>query len=258
MMCVNCAALANELIESELFGHEKGAFTGAHDRRKGRFELADGGTLFLDEIGEISGGLQAKLLRVIQEGEFERLGGSRTLRTDVRLITATNRDLQRAVDSGNFRADLYYRINSFPIHMPTLRDRKEDIPLLAEHLVRKHAGILSKNVESISARTLCYLQEQSWPGNIRELEGTILRALISTPGPVLDYIGAIGETEVEAPDSLQAGPLSLLEAQRNHIVDALEQTNWVIEGKAGAASVLGLAPSSLRSKMKRLDIVRPH
>lgn len=257
MICVNCAALSAELIESELFGHEKGAFTGAHDRRKGRFELADGGTLFLDEIGEISGELQAKLLRVIQEGKFERLGGSRTLQTDVRLIAATNRDLQRAVDSGEFRADIYYRINSFPIHMPPLRDRKEDIPLLAEHLVRKHAKVLGKDIESISARTLRYLQEQAWPGNIRELEGTILRALISTAGPVLDYIGATGETNAELHRSSPAAAMSLLEAQRQHIIDVLQQTNWVIEGKKGAALLLGLAPSSLRSKMKRLDVVRP-
>jgi len=257
MICVNCAALSTELIESELFGHEKGAFTGAHDRRRGRFELADGGTLFLDEIGEISGELQAKLLRVIQEGEFERLGGSRTLRTDVRLIAATNRDLRRAVDDGGFRADLYYRINSFPIHMPPLRDRKEDIPLLAEHLVRKNARILGKDVESISARTLRYLQDQAWPGNIRELEGTILRALIAKAGPALDYVGATGGTTTEPPDSSQVAKMSLLEAQRKHIVDVLEKTNWVIEGKKGAAFALGLAPSSLRSKMKRLDVVRP-
>jgi PAS domain S-box-containing protein len=255
MVCVNCAALSSDLIESELFGHEKGAFTGAHEQRKGRFEIADGGTLFLDEIGEMSGDLQAKLLRVIQEGEFERLGGTQTLKTNVRLIAATNRDLVAAMDSGSFRADLYYRINAFPLDLPPLRERKEDIPLLAEHLVRKHAGILGKDVTAISARTMRHLQGQGWPGNIRELEGAILRALISTTGTVLDFVDDSGVNNALAsntPDSL-----NLLDAQRMHIIDVLERTNWVIEGKKGAASALGLAPSSLRSKMKRLNIARP-
>ncbi len=266
MISVNCAALSPDLIESELFGHEKGAFTGAHERRKGRFELADGGTLFLDEMGELSGDLQAKLLRVIQEGEFERLGGSKTLRTDVRIIAATNRDLHRAVDEGVFRADLFYRINSFPIHIPPLRERKDDIPLLAEYLVRKHAKKLDKEITSISGRTLRYMRNQSWPGNVRELEGVILRALIAATGPSLDY----GDDATEPDPQVAAIPASagpgtksaptkrgLLDAQRAHIISVLEQTHWVIEGKQGAAYALGLAPSSLRSKMKRLDIVRP-
>ena len=254
MVSVNCAALSAELIESELFGHEKGAFTGAHARRKGRFEITNGGTLFLDEIGEMSGDLQAKLLRVIQEGEFERLGGSTTLKTDVRLIAATNRNLVQELDSGRFRADLYYRINAFPVELPPLRERKEDIPLLAAHLVRKHAKILGKEVTSMSARMLRNLQEQDWPGNIRELEGTILRALISTTGPVLDLDGGRmnGEAAANTSDSL-----SLLDAQRKHVVEVLERTRWIIEGEKGAAAALGLAPSSLRSKMKRLNIVRP-
>jgi len=256
MVSVNCAALSPELIESELFGHEKGAFTGAHARRKGRFEITDGGTLFLDEIGEMSGDLQAKLLRVIQEGEFERLGGSTTLKTDVRLIAATNRNLVEEMDSGRFRADLYYRINAFPIELPPLRERIEDIPLLASHLVRKHATILGKEVTSMSARMLRHLQEQDWPGNIRELEGTLLRALISTAGPVLDYIDESGVMNVEAAEDA-SDSLSLLDAQRKHVVDVLERTRWVIEGKKGAAAALGLAPSSLRSKMQRLNIVRP-
>ncbi len=256
MVAVNCAALSNELIESELFGHEKGAFTGAHSRRRGRFEIADGGTLFLDEIGEMSGDLQAKVLRVIQEGEFERLGGSRTLKTDVRLIAATNRDLVRAMDSGEFRADLYYRINAFPIVLPALRDRKEDIPMLAQHFVRKHEKELGKEVESISARMIRRLQERDWPGNIRELEGAIVRALISSGGPVLDYV----ENDESGPDITGDGAdaVSFLDAQRKHIVDVLQRAGWVIEGKRGAAAVLGLAPSSLRSKMKRLNIVRPN
>ncbi|MGI9238091.1 MAG: sigma 54-interacting transcriptional regulator [Woeseiaceae bacterium] len=255
MVSVNCAALSADLIESELFGHEKGAFTGAQEQRKGRFELANGGTLFLDEIGEISGDLQAKLLRVIQEGEFERLGGSTTLKTDVRLIAATNRDLVQAMDRGEFRADLYYRINSFPIELPPLRERKEDIPILAQYFIQKHAKTLGKNVESISARTLRYFQEQDWPGNIRELESAILRALISTTGPVLDFLGGrnLKRSETDGGDAA----MSLLDAQHRHIVDVLKRTGWVIEGKNGAASALGLAPSSLRSKMKRLNIVRP-
>ncbi len=255
MISVNCAALSSELIESELFGHEKGAFTGAHARRQGRFEIADGGTLFLDEIGEMSGDLQAKLLRVIQEGEFERLGGSETLKTDVRLIAATNRDLKKAMDSGDFRADLYYRINAFPIDLPPLRERKEDIPLLAEHFVRKHAAALGKDVDSISSRTLGFLQEQDWPGNIREMESTILRALISTNGKVVDFIGDSTETRA-AVDDTEVDALSLLAAQRKHIIDVLTRSGWVIEGKKGAAQALGLAPSSLRSKMKRLNISR--
>jgi PAS domain S-box-containing protein len=255
MVSVNCAALSAELVESELFGHEKGAFTGAHARRKGRFEITNGGTLFLDEIGEMSGDLQAKLLRVIQEGEFERLGGSTTLKTDVRLIAATNRNLVQEMDGGRFRADLYYRINAFPVDLPPLRERKEDIPLLAAHLVRKHAKILGKEVTSMSARMLRHLQEQDWPGNIRELEGTILRALVSTSGPVLD-LGGGSRTNDQAAENT-SDSLSLLDAQRKHVVDVLEQTRWIIEGKKGAAAALGLAPSSLRSKMKRLNIVRP-
>lgn len=250
MVCLNCATLSTELIESELFGHEKGAFTGAHAKRKGRFELADGGTLFLDEIGEMSSYTQAKLLRVIQEGEFERLGGSQTLKTNVRIIAATNRDLRRAVDDGEFRADLYYRISSFPLHMPPLRERKNDIPLLAEHLVRKHAKSMGKEISSISARALRSLRSHSWPGNVRELEGTIVRALITTTGPVLDLSDAMPETELPA-------AATLLDAQRLYIEKTLVQTDWVIDGKKGAAVALGLAPSTLRSKMKRLDIVRP-
>ena len=257
MISVNCAALSADLIESELFGHEKGAFTGAHEQRKGRFELADGGTLFLDEIGEISGELQAKLLRVLQEGEFERLGGSATLKTDVRLITATNRDLQAEVDSGRFRADLFYRVNSIPIHVPALRERKSDIPLLAEFLVRKHAKKLHKEIESISRRTLRYLIAQDWPGNVRELEGVILRALISTNGPILDYVDGTSRNNIAAARPTSVTGRSLVDTERDHIFEVLEQTHWVIEGKNGAAVLLGLAPSSLRSRMKRLGLTRP-
>ena len=255
MISVNCAALSPDLIESELFGHEKGAFTGAHERRKGRFELANGGTLFLDEIGEISPVLQAKLLRVLQEGEFERLGGTSTLSADVRLITATNRDLKAEVDAGRFRADLYYRINSFPIHVPPLRERKSDIPLLAEHFARRHARKLGKSIRSISRESLQYLNARDWPGNVRELEGAILRALISATSPVLELTGARagGDPLAESKASVQ----SFEDAQRAHILSVLTSTGWVIEGKKGAAAKLGLAPSSLRSRMKRLGIRRP-
>jgi len=257
MISVNCAALSVDLIESELFGHEKGAFTGAHQQRKGRFELANGGTLFLDEIGEISGGLQAKLLRVIQEGEFERLGGSETLKSDVRLITATNRDLQAEVDAGRFRADLYYRINSFPIHVPPLRERKDDIPPLVEFLTREHAKILDKPIESISARMMRYLVDQSWPGNVRELQGIIQRALITARGPVLDFVGGTARDAGPIEPTAMPPAATLGEAQRAHIVEVLERVDWVIEGRNGAAIILDLAPSSLRSRMKLLGIERP-
>ncbi|GEM_PF-458316 len=260
MISVNCAALSRDLIESELFGHEKGAFTGAVSQRRGRFERADGGALFMDEIGELSGELQAKLLRVLQTGEFERLGGSTTLKVDVRLIAATNKNLQKAVDNGEFRADLYYRIASFPIELPPLRERREDIPLLAEVLSKKHARQMGKDVQSISARTLRYLSAMDWPGNVRELEGFIQRALISTDGPVLDY----AESHVRRDDSVSRAPLEFSDrptdmrsAEREHIRNVLERCRWVISGKDGAAAKLNLAPSTLRSRMKRLNIERP-
>jgi len=259
LISVNCAALSKDLIESELFGHEKGAFTGAHSQRKGRFELADGGTLFLDEVGELQGELQAKLLRVLQTGDFERLGGSQTLHANVRLIAATNKNLQSAVDDGDFRADLFYRISSFPVELPSLRDRPEDIPALAEFLVRKHAKRMDKDIHSISARTIRYLTNQNWPGNVRELEGMIQRALISTAGPVLEYTGS----DSSEPDRLTLSDTDfanesadLRSVERQHILKVLESTQWVIDGKRGAASKMGVAPSTLRSKMKRLGIKR--
>jgi PAS domain S-box-containing protein len=259
LISVNCAALSKDLIESELFGHEKGAFTGAHTQRKGRFELADGGTLFLDEIGELPGELQAKLLRVLQAGEFERLGGSQTLHVDVRLIAATNKNLKRAVDKGEFRADLYYRINSFPIVMPPLRERPDDIPALAEFLTIKHAKRMGKEIKSISAGTIRFLIDQKWPGNVRELEGFIQRALISTTGPILDYSESY-DSEPESStssDSIPADePADLRSVERQHILKVLEGARWVIDGKRGAASMMGVAPSTLRSKMKRLGIKR--
>ncbi|MCH9695103.1 MAG: sigma 54-interacting transcriptional regulator [Gammaproteobacteria bacterium] len=262
MISVNCAALSKDLIESELFGHEKGAFTGAHERRKGRFELADGGTLFLDEIGELSGDLQAKLLRVLQSGEFERLGGTKTFQSDVRIIAATNKDLRRAVDDGGFRADLFYRIGTFPIELPPLRERPEDIPELVEFLVRKHANRMHKDIRSISARTIQHMARQPWPGNIRELEGVLQRALISTSGSVVDYVEEIVSLPGAASDDFDRSAAvqtttDLHEAQRLHILSVLEKSRWVIDGKNGAAAMMGIAASTLRSKMKRLGIERP-
>ena len=259
LVSVNCAALPSELIESELFGHEKGAFTGAATTRLGRFELADGGTLFLDEIGDLPVQLQGKLLRVLQDGTFERLGGDKTLHVDIRLITATNRQLKRAVDRGEFRADLYYRINTFPIEVPSLAERIEDIPVLAEHFVRKHATRLGRSVEAISVCLLSHLRERPWPGNIRELESFIVRCLISTNGSVVTS-SEDGEPDIRIPASEVVSRnnevTNLREFKRNHILEVLEQREWVIDGEQGAASMLGLAPSTLRSKMKRLEIKR--
>jgi PAS domain S-box-containing protein len=260
LISVNCAALSASLIESELFGHERGAFTGAQRMRKGRFEVANGGTLFLDEIGELPLELQAKILRVLQSGTFERLGGSDTLKVDVRLIAATNRNLKAAVDEGVFRADLYYRIASFPIRLPPLRERRDDIPILAEFFVRKHADRLGKSVDSISARSIRWLSEQRWPGNVRELEGFIERSLISMTGRVLDLVepatsdsanpAGLAETEADGENSLH-------EAERRHIRQVLDATGWMIAGNDGAANRLGVPPSTLRSKMKRLGLTRP-
>jgi len=260
MVSVNCPALPADLIESELFGHEKGAFTGAQSQRKGRFEVASGGTLFLDELGELPLKLQSKLLRVLQTGEFERLGGTETLHADVRLIAATNRNLAEAVDKSEFRADLYYRISTFPIHLPALRDRKEDISMLAEHFVHKHAKRLHKEVTAISAAMLGELEEYSWPGNIRELESIIERALISSTSPaILKLSGPLKLPPGASPkstDSSSGQGIDLATVNRSHILTVLEQTNWMISGRNGAASVLGMPPSTLRSKMKRLKISR--
>lgn len=259
MITVNCAALPAELVESELFGHEKGAFTGANSMRKGRFELANGGTLFLDEIGELPLPLQSKLLRAIQEGEFERLGGSETLKVDVRFIVATNRQLKMAVDRGRFRADLYYRISNFPIEVPSLSERKEDIPLLVEHFVRKLAPRLDKNIKAISSNMVHDLTQRSWPGNVRELEGFIQHALITNEGDVLK-LNPQEEEIVESPadpdqnDSPKPGLTTLSSVEHDHIIAVLEQTAGVIAGKKGAAKILGVPPSTLRSRMKRLGI----
>jgi len=257
---VNCAALPANLIESELFGHEKGAFTGAHTRKRGRFDLADGGTLFLDEIGDFPLDLQGKLLRVIQEGEFQRLGGTDNIEVDVRLIAATNRDLQQAVDHGEFRADLYYRINTFPIDLPRLSDREGDIPILAEHIVKKQAVLLGKEITAISATMMEHIENYSWPGNVRELESVIQRALISTDGPVLESpesIAALSRSGSAGGGQQNTPVIDLSAAERSHIEDVLSQARWVIGGAEGAAQKLGIPPSTLRSKMKKLGIYRP-
>jgi DNA-binding NtrC family response regulator len=258
---INCSAFAESLLDNELFGHDRGAYTGADVTFKGLFERADGGTLFLDEIADLPMSLQAKLLRVLQDGAFERVGGSETIRTDVRLIAATNRDLQEAVNNGAFRSDLYYRINTVPIQIPPLRERREDIPLLAQHFVMKHGPRLNKSIESISAAMLRYLQDQDWPGNVRELEHCIERSLIASRGPVLtlderdrprpgDGIGA-GGNQVG-----NGGLADLRSIERDHILQVLAATRWVIGGTDGAAAGLDLPPSTLRSKMKKLGIER--
>ena len=252
---LNCATLPANLVESELFGHEKGAFTGATARKAGRFELADGGTIFLDEIGELPLELQSKLLRVLQEGEFERVGGNRTEKTDVRVIAATNRDLEQAMAQGAFRKDLFYRLNVFPIVSPPLRNRREDIPALAEHFIQKHAPRIGKPIKPLSKKGLAAMAAYDWPGNIRELENFIERALIVSAGAQLRV-----EDLLEFNPPSRGGDLSastLQEVERNAILAALEETNWVIEGKHGAALKLGLEPSTLRSRMKKHKITKP-
>ncbi len=259
---VNCAAMAPGLIESELFGHERGAFTGAVSRRAGRFELADGGTLFLDEIGDLPLELQAKLLRVLQEGEFERVGGSRTIRADVRVIAATNRDLERALAEGRFREDLYYRLNVFPIRVPPLRERKEDIPLLARYFAAKHGGKVSKKIEAIAPEAMDALLDYPWPGNVRELENVIERAVVVARGPRLDPGEWVPRPSAVTTASLDRGSrpgsmASLNDLQRDHILEVLNLTGWRIRGPEGAARRLGLKPTTLEARMKKLAIRRP-
>lgn len=255
---VNCAALPVNLIESELFGHEKGAFTGAESKKLGRFDLADGSTLFLDEIGEIPVSLQAKLLRVLQEGEFDRLGGTKTIKVDVRLVVATNRDLGTAAHTGEFRSDLYYRINTFPIELPALRERGDDIELLARHFVKLHAQRLGRDVQEISAETMRQLRSYNWPGNIRELEGIIQRALISNSGPVVELAEplVVFDAESEERTIISSTITDLKLVERDHLVTVLDESHWKISGGNGAAAKLGIPPSTLRSKMKKLGIIR--
>jgi PAS domain S-box-containing protein len=249
---VNCGALAPSLIENELFGHEKGAFTGAGARKLGRFELANGGTIFLDEIGELPLELQVKLLRVIQENEFERLGGTKTIKADVRIIAATNRNLKVEVENGKFREDLWYRLNVYPITVPPLRQRKEDIPLLVEHFVNGYAKKFGKTITSVSPRALQTFQNHSWPGNVRELANAIERAVIHAKGNVLHSIDRFEEISEEPPFSAK----TLEEVEREHIIRTLENTGWRIEGPHGAANILGLNPSTLRTRMVKLGIQR--
>jgi formate hydrogenlyase transcriptional activator len=255
-ICVNCAALPEELIESELFGHEKGAFTGATSQRKGRFELANGGTIFLDEIGELPAEAQAKLLRVLQEQTFERVGGIRTHTVNVRVIAATNRDLTAMIASGTFRDDLYYRLNVFPITIPPLRARHTDIPLLVEHFVAQAARRLGKPLTGITERSMDVLLHYTWPGNIRELSNVIERAAILSTGQVIEIDDTIRtrRPEISAPPPMSG---SLDAVQRDHIVGILDQCHWQIEGRHGAAALLDLKPSTLRYRMRKLGIDKP-
>ncbi len=251
---VNCAAIPAGLIESELFGHEKGAFTGALTKKMGRFELADKGTIFLDEIGELPLDLQSKLLRVLQEGEFERVGGTQTFKMNVRVIAATNRNLEQLSRTGQYRPDLYYRLNVFPIHLPALREREGDIPLLAQYFVRKFATNLGKKIDRIPERMFTTLQRYPWPGNIRELEHVIERAVILSEGPELEPIDWLSPSNQKR-DMIQT--LTLEEMDRQHIRDILEQTSWRVSGEKGAAKILGLNPTTLEARMKKLGIARP-
>jgi formate hydrogenlyase transcriptional activator len=266
---LNCAAIPTGLLESELFGHERGAFTGAISQRVGRFELANRGTMFLDEIGEIPIELQPKLLRVLQEREFERLGSTRTLRTDARLIAATNRDLEVLVAEQKFRSDLYYRLNVFPVRVPALRERPEDIPLLVRHFVQQFSRRLGKVIDAIDSDTMSALTRYAWPGNIRELQNVLERAVILTSGPVLNV-----QTEnLRAGSQSAAAPAAspsngngthassnrnireaLEEAERQQILAALEKANWVVAGPEGAAARLGMKRSTLQSRMQKLGI----
>jgi chemotaxis protein methyltransferase CheR len=250
---VNCAALPSNLIESELFGHEKGAFTGAHSRHLGRFEVANGATLFLDEIGELPLELQSKLLRVLQDGEFERLGSSQTIKVDVRIITATNRNLEEEVRSGHFREDLWYRLNIFPITMPPLRDRMDDIPLLVDFYVKKISKRMGKTIEVIPVKVMNAMQNYHWPGNVRELENILERAVINSSGPKLRLVD-----ELKKPfRDLSISHKTLEVVERDHIIRVLEQTLWKVGGKNSAAEILGLDRSTLRARMRKLDIRKP-
>ena len=250
---MNCATLPSNLIESELFGHEKGAFTGADSKRAGRFEIANGATLFLDEIGELPLELQPKMLRVIQDGEFERLGSSQTIKVDVRIIAATNRNLEEEVSKGRFREDLWYRLNVFPITMPPLRDRLEDIPLLVEFYVKKICKRMGKSIKIVPERVISVLQNYHWPGNVRELENVLERAVINSSGPKLHLMD-----ELQKPyKNMTVASKTMAAVERDHILHVLEQTRWQVSGKDGAAEILGLNRSTLRARMRKLGIRKP-
>ena len=255
LITVNCTTLPATLVESELFGRERGAFTGSDARQIGRFELADGGTIFLDEIGDMPLDLQSKMLRVIQDGEFERLGSPRTIKTDVRIIAATNRNLVEEIKNGRFREDLFYRLNVFPITMPPLWQRKEDIPLLVSHFVAKFNKKIGRKIETVSKETLKALQQYHWPGNVRELENVIERAVIISKGTalqVLDRFDTFMKTEVLEVQDVKA----LKELEHGLILQALKKSGWRIEGNNGAAVLLGLKASTLRYKMQKYGIIR--
>ncbi|MCH8148233.1 MAG: sigma 54-interacting transcriptional regulator [Planctomycetes bacterium] len=253
LVTVNCAALPAGLIESEMFGHEKGAFTGATSQKAGRFELADGGTIFLDEIGNLPLELQSKLLRVLQEGEFERVGGSKTLKVDVRIVAATNQDPAKAVAEERFRSDLYDRLNIFPIRLPPLRDRNSDIPSLVRHLPMKYATKMAKRIDTIPNATVQALIAYPWQGNVRELENVIERGVILTKGEHLK----LGDWAPKPSVATDGSPLvTLEESERQHIQRVLELANWQVRGARGAIAILGLKPTTLESRMKRLGIVR--
>jgi len=252
---VNCAAIPSNLVESELFGHERGAFTDAREQRKGRFELADTGTLFLDEISELAAETQAKLLRVLQDGKFQRVGGNQTLNSDVRIIAATNRDLNAEVAAGRFRADLFYRINVYPITVPPLRKRREDIPLLVEHFVTQIGADMGKKIDKIPKTVMGQLKAYDWPGNIRELRNVVERSLITSQSSTLQLAGAL--IEMKKSFSPPSNPMdSLDKIQRQHILHILSETGWKINGVGGAAEILQMKPSTLRNRMKKLGIKR--
>jgi len=254
---LNCAALPAQLIESELFGHEKGAFTGAHDRRIGKFELADGGTIFLDEVGELPLDLQAKLLRVLQEKEFERIGGRRVIQTDVRVITATNRVLEEEVAAGRFRADLYYRLNVFPIRLPALRERPEDVEALMRHFLERFTKQMGKPVRGLRERDLRALQQYGWPGNVRELEHVVEQAVIVSQGPFLEFQGFAAAAQAAPVPAETGGSLKTLKDQeRDHILAALHRTGGRVSGPNGAAQLLDINPKTLEARMKKLGIQR--
>ncbi|MGA2451367.1 MAG: sigma 54-interacting transcriptional regulator [Polyangiaceae bacterium] len=276
---INCAALPAGLVESELFGHERGAFSGAIAKRIGRFELANGGTIFLDEVGELFPDVQAKLLRVLQEREFERVGGNATIKVDARVIAATNRDLPRAIAEGKFRQDLFYRLSVFPITLPPLRDRATDIPLLVHFLVMKSAVRVGKRIESVNSETMGRLVAYAWPGNVRELENVVERAVILSRSPVLEidqkllphapmstpptriHEGGASPLSSSSPDEARnaatGASMSLADIERAHILDVLSRTGGIIEGERGAAKILALHPNTLRGRIKKLGIARP-
>jgi formate hydrogenlyase transcriptional activator len=254
---LNCAAIPTGLLESELFGHERGAFTGAITRKVGRFELAHQGTLFLDEVGDIPPELQPKLLRALQEQEFERLGSTRTVRVDVRLVAATNRDLAQMVADHRFRNDLYYRLNVFPVVLPPLRERREDIPMLARHFIQRFARRMGRRIESIPGPVMDALVRYPWPGNVREMQNIIERAVILSPGPSLRVpLGDLHPSGTQA--QVPAGqPVTLADAEREHILGILRETGWVVGGPKGAATRLDMKRSTLQKKMTKLGIFRP-